>query len=190
MSPPLAGVSDPKSHLNFFNPHHQKTGGHSHSLFKQRTADKTQQFKLFQKPQTQPSNRLAHSEASILQGAEIKYKFQSQPRFSSVCVTHHCMHTTAGSSPSRRMGRTPHPCTSPCPHTLCHQEHSLEGDTRCCSLQMEVSRVEDCVRAKGTFARAPKCIEERRKIMEIQTYPRKTPKACSLLSTAGACQLL
>lgn len=141
MSYPLAGVSDPKFHLNVFNPNHQKTGGHSHSLFKQRPADKTQQFKLFQKPPTQPSNRPAHSEAGTLQGAEMKHKFQSQSCFSSVCVTHHCMHTTAGSSPSRRKGRTPHPCTSPCPRTQCHPEHSLAGDTRCCSLQMEVSRV-------------------------------------------------
>lgn len=141
MSYPLAGVSDPKFHLNVFNPNHQKIGGHSHSLFKQRPADKTQQFKLFQKPQTQPSNRPAHSEAGTLQGAEMKHKFQSQSCFSSACVTHHCTHTTAGSSPSRRKGRTPHPCTSPCPRTQCHPEHSLAGDTRCCSLQMEVSRV-------------------------------------------------
>lgn len=42
---------------------------------------------------------------------------------------------------------------------------------------------EDCVRAKG---RAPKCAEEKRKIMEIQTYPRKTPIACSWLSSAGS----
>lgn len=137
---PLARVSDRKSHLNAFNPDHQKTGGHSHSLFKQKTADKTQRFKLFQKPQTQPSNRPAHSEANTLRGAEMKHKCQSQSRFSSVCVTHRCTHTTAGSSPSRRKGRTPRPCTSPCPHTPCHLEHSLEGDTRCCSLQMEGSR--------------------------------------------------
>lgn len=141
VSSPLAGLSDHKSHLTVFNPDHQKTGGHSHSLFKQKTADKTQQFKLFQKQQTQPSNRPAHSEASTLQGAEMKYKFQSQSCFSSVCVTHRCMHRTAGSSPSRRKGCTSHPCTSPCPRTLCHPEHSLEGDTHCCSLQMEVSRV-------------------------------------------------
>lgn len=182
VSSPLAEVSDPKSHIKVFNPNHQKTGGHSHSLFKQGTADKTQQFKLFQTPQTQPSNRPAHSEARTLQGAEMKPKCQSQPRFSSVCVTHHCRHTTAGSSPSRRKGRTPRPCTSPCPRTPCRPERSLEGDTRCCSLQMEVSRVEDCVRAKG---RAPKCAEERRKMMEIQTYPRKTPIVCSWLSAAG-----
>lgn len=96
---------------------------------------------------------------------------QSRDPLAQPHATHRCRHRSGGSSPSRRRGRTPRPCTSPCPHRPCHPGRSPGEGTRCCSLRVGATTAGLEQRAEHLGVREKRGKKERKN--EIQIHARE-----------------